>query len=181
MPRSGVRMTYGYDDDDPAPRARNRAGGGDGFRNAPFVRGAHAAGKLSVAFWDHWVPGANDVLDKLCQEWADEGKGRRHDRFRHQPGRQADADGRRGRRRPAPGTTSIGQPSWYARGEGGHVGTGRRSDGDVDRQIRQAERRGRISRQAERPLDRGAVDPEHADPALGRAHRPVQASMSGST
>jgi hypothetical protein len=24
---------------------------------ALFVRGAHAAGKLSVGFWDHWVPG----------------------------------------------------------------------------------------------------------------------------
>jgi ABC-type glycerol-3-phosphate transport system substrate-binding protein len=40
----------------------------------PFVRGAHAAGKLSVAFWDHWVPGANDVLNKLCHEWADKEK-----------------------------------------------------------------------------------------------------------
>ena len=28
----------------------------------PFVRGAHAAGRLNVAFWDHWVPGANDVM-----------------------------------------------------------------------------------------------------------------------
>ncbi len=37
---------------------------------APFVRGAHAAGKLAVGFWDHWVPGANDTLTKLCQEWA---------------------------------------------------------------------------------------------------------------
>lgn len=37
---------------------------------APFVHGAHAAGKLTVAVWDHWVPGANDVLDKLCHEWA---------------------------------------------------------------------------------------------------------------
>src|SRR5205823_1144273 len=37
---------------------------------APFVRGAHAAGKLSVAVWDHWVPGANDVLEKLSREWA---------------------------------------------------------------------------------------------------------------
>ena len=36
----------------------------------PFVRGAHAAGKLSVAVWDHWVPGANDVLEKLSREWA---------------------------------------------------------------------------------------------------------------
>src|SRR5262249_60160557 len=37
---------------------------------APFVHGAYAAGKLTVAVWDHWVPGANDVLDKLCHEWA---------------------------------------------------------------------------------------------------------------
>jgi hypothetical protein len=36
----------------------------------PFMHGAHAAGKLNVAFWDHWVPGANDVLAKLCKDWA---------------------------------------------------------------------------------------------------------------
>ncbi len=41
---------------------------------APFVRGAHAAGKLSVGFWDHWVPGANEPLAKLCREWADKEK-----------------------------------------------------------------------------------------------------------
>src|SRR5436190_1660812 len=40
----------------------------------PFVRGAHAAGKLNLAFWDHWVPGANDVLAKLCQQWAEKEK-----------------------------------------------------------------------------------------------------------
>src|SRR5690348_9884579 len=38
--------------------------------SAPFVRGAFAAGKLNVGFWDHWVPGANDTLTKLCKEWA---------------------------------------------------------------------------------------------------------------
>ncbi|MCC6918625.1 MAG: extracellular solute-binding protein [Alphaproteobacteria bacterium] len=37
---------------------------------APFVRGAHAAGKLAVGFWDHWVPNANNGLTKLCNEWA---------------------------------------------------------------------------------------------------------------
>jgi ABC-type glycerol-3-phosphate transport system substrate-binding protein len=37
----------------------------------PFVRGAHAAGSLSVGFWDHWVPGANKPLQQLCQQWAD--------------------------------------------------------------------------------------------------------------
>ena len=37
---------------------------------APYVRGAHAAGKLSVGFWDHWVPGANDATKVMCEEWA---------------------------------------------------------------------------------------------------------------
>ncbi len=38
------------------------------------ARGAHAAGKLSVGFWDHWVPGANDTLTRLCKEWAEKEK-----------------------------------------------------------------------------------------------------------
>src|SRR5712672_4050257 len=42
--------------------------------SAPFVRGAHAAGKLAVGFWDHWVPGGNDPLEKLCREWAEKEK-----------------------------------------------------------------------------------------------------------
>jgi ABC-type glycerol-3-phosphate transport system substrate-binding protein len=42
--------------------------------SAPFVRGAFAAGKLTIGFWDHWVPGANDALAKLVQEWADKEK-----------------------------------------------------------------------------------------------------------
>jgi ABC-type glycerol-3-phosphate transport system substrate-binding protein len=42
--------------------------------SAPFVRGAHAAGRLSVGFWDHWVPGANEPLAQLCREWADKEK-----------------------------------------------------------------------------------------------------------
>jgi hypothetical protein len=37
---------------------------------APYVRGAHAAGKLSMGFWDHWVPGANNTLTDLVNEWA---------------------------------------------------------------------------------------------------------------
>ena len=36
----------------------------------PFVRGAHAAGKLSMGFWDHWVPGANNATKTLVDEWA---------------------------------------------------------------------------------------------------------------
>src|SRR5260370_27403187 len=41
---------------------------------APFVRGAYAAGKLSVGFWDHWVPGANSATEKAVHEWAEKEK-----------------------------------------------------------------------------------------------------------
>ena len=44
------------------------------FVAAPFVRGAYAAGKLSLGFWDHWVPGANGATEKLIDEWADKEK-----------------------------------------------------------------------------------------------------------
>ena len=37
---------------------------------APYVHTSHAAGKLEVGFWDHWVPGANDTLTRMCNEWA---------------------------------------------------------------------------------------------------------------
>jgi ABC-type glycerol-3-phosphate transport system substrate-binding protein len=37
---------------------------------APLVHGVYAAGKLSCGFWDHWVPTANEPLEKLCREWA---------------------------------------------------------------------------------------------------------------
>jgi len=41
---------------------------------APFVRTAHAAGKLSIGFWDHWVPGANGASKALCEEWGAKNK-----------------------------------------------------------------------------------------------------------
>ena len=37
---------------------------------APYVRTSRAAGSLAVGFWDHWVPGANDALARLCNEWG---------------------------------------------------------------------------------------------------------------
>jgi ABC-type glycerol-3-phosphate transport system substrate-binding protein len=36
----------------------------------PYVRGAHAAGKLTVGLWDHWVPGANNASTALIEEWG---------------------------------------------------------------------------------------------------------------
>jgi ABC-type glycerol-3-phosphate transport system substrate-binding protein len=40
----------------------------------PYVRGAYAAGKLSIGFWDHWVPGANKISTNLVNEWAEKEK-----------------------------------------------------------------------------------------------------------
>jgi len=37
---------------------------------APYVRSAHAAGKLTIGFWDHWVPDANKTSTDLVNEWA---------------------------------------------------------------------------------------------------------------
>ncbi len=41
---------------------------------APYIRGAHAAGKLSIGFWDHWVPGGNNASKALCEEWGEKNK-----------------------------------------------------------------------------------------------------------
>src|SRR5437016_13254898 len=41
---------------------------------APFVRGAYAAGKLSIGFWDHWVPGANKSAEAIARAWAEKEK-----------------------------------------------------------------------------------------------------------
>jgi ABC-type glycerol-3-phosphate transport system substrate-binding protein len=38
------------------------------------IRTAGAAGKLSLGFWDHWVPGCDDVLKKQVDAWADKNK-----------------------------------------------------------------------------------------------------------
>jgi ABC-type glycerol-3-phosphate transport system substrate-binding protein len=45
-----------------------------GLVAAPFVRSAHAAGKLSVGFWDHWVPNANSATETLIKEWGEKEK-----------------------------------------------------------------------------------------------------------
>src|ERR1700740_2333174 len=39
------------------------------------VRTAGAAGKVTIGFWDHWVPGANDVMQKQVNAWAAKNQG----------------------------------------------------------------------------------------------------------
>ena len=38
------------------------------------IRTAGAAGKVSIAFWDHWVPAGNDVMRQQCQAFAEKNK-----------------------------------------------------------------------------------------------------------
>ncbi len=38
------------------------------------IRSAGAAGKLSCAFWDHWVPAGNDAMRKVVGAWAEKNK-----------------------------------------------------------------------------------------------------------
>jgi ABC-type glycerol-3-phosphate transport system substrate-binding protein len=42
--------------------------------SAPYLRTANAAGRLSIGFWDHWVPGANKASTDLVNEWAEKEK-----------------------------------------------------------------------------------------------------------
>jgi ABC-type glycerol-3-phosphate transport system substrate-binding protein len=38
------------------------------------IRTAGAAGKLSLALWDHWVPTGNPALRKIAEAWAEQNK-----------------------------------------------------------------------------------------------------------
>jgi extracellular solute-binding protein len=41
---------------------------------APHVSTSHAAGKLMLGFWDHWVPQGNDVMRKMVLDWAEKNR-----------------------------------------------------------------------------------------------------------
>ncbi|MBV8513496.1 MAG: ABC transporter substrate-binding protein, partial [Xanthobacteraceae bacterium] len=41
---------------------------------APYISPTYAAGRLTLGCWDHWVPGANNTLTKLCNEWGEKNK-----------------------------------------------------------------------------------------------------------
>ena len=38
---------------------------------APYMRTSYSAGRLTMGLWDHWVPGANDTLTAICNEWGE--------------------------------------------------------------------------------------------------------------
>ena len=69
---------------------------------APFVRGAYAAGQVSVFFWDHWVPAGNVEIKKQVAAWSEKSKVEVKADFITSQGRQnlltinAEAQARRG-------------------------------------------------------------------------------------
>jgi len=38
---------------------------------APYVKTSHSAGRLLLGLWDHWIPGANDVLENIIVAWGE--------------------------------------------------------------------------------------------------------------
>jgi ABC-type glycerol-3-phosphate transport system substrate-binding protein len=51
-------------------RTALRLGAATGALPLVHVRTAGAAGRLAVAFWDHWVPDGNKVMQKQVDAWA---------------------------------------------------------------------------------------------------------------
>ena len=51
-------------------RGDDRGGIRDDDRSAVRCAPRTPAGKLSLVFWDHWVPGANKASEALVDEWA---------------------------------------------------------------------------------------------------------------
>src|SRR5215471_16643882 len=80
---------------------------------APFVHGAFAAGKLAVGLWDHWVPGANDTLTRLCREWADKEKVDISIDFMTSQGDKLMLTGA-AEEQARSGHDILGMPTWYA-------------------------------------------------------------------
>ena len=118
---------------------------------APYVRGAHAAGKLSIGYWDHWVPGRQQDLRGDHPRMGREGKGRSHDRLHPVAGRQ-EPDDHRGGSAGALGPRRSGVPDLVAAGLCQEPGAGERHHGAADQAERRGERHRDLSRQGRRQL-----------------------------
>jgi ABC-type glycerol-3-phosphate transport system substrate-binding protein len=55
-------------------RSALRAAAGAAALPLVHIRGAHAAGKVAIGLWDHWVPAGNAAMRKLIDAWAEKNK-----------------------------------------------------------------------------------------------------------
>ena len=142
---------------------------------APFVRGAYAAGKLSLGLWDHWVPGANKASEALIKEWADKEKVDVTIDLHHLARQQVAADDRGG---------SAGEVwSRHARHDDlpagallRPAGADERRHGAADQAERRCQRDRRVSRQDRRQVAGRAGDDRQPDEGPVLAHRPHEAA-----
>ena len=120
---------------------------------APYVRSAHAAGKLTMGFWDHWVPGANKVCTDLVNEWADKEKVEVAIDFITSQGNKilvtiaAEAAAKSGH-------DILAMPTWWPHAQFRHAGARERHHGAADPAERRGERHGAVSRPAGRQMAR---------------------------
>ena len=114
---------------------------------APYVRGAHAAGKLSIGFWDHWVPGANNASQGArARNGRAKEKVEVSDRLHHLAGQQEPADHRRRGAGASRATTSSPFPTWEPPDHAQQPRAGRRHHGRADQAERHGQRDRRVSR-----------------------------------
>ena len=143
---------------------------------APFVRTAHAAGKLSIGLWDHWVPGANDTS---------QGASSRSGRDKEKVDVQIDYITSQGEKQlltiAAEAQADRATTSCRCRA-GGRTTTPRASSRSTtswsraDQAERRRERDGRVSRPSGRAMARGAGDARQQDQGTLLAHRPDEAA-----
>ena len=141
---------------------------------ARSCHGAHAAGKLSIMFWDHWVPGANNTSKRSSTS----GRPRRRSRSRsttspRKASRTCSPSPPKRRRGPAttswrcrPGSRRTTPTARAARRRHGPL---IKQNGDVNATVE-------YLGQAERPLDRGAGLDRQPDQGAVLAHRSDEAA-----
>ena len=137
---------------------------------APFVRGAYAAGQVSVFFWDHWVPAGNVEIKKQVAAFSEKNKVEVKADFITSQGQQnlltinAEAQARRGH-----DIVTIG--NWNVRD---HADKLENVDDVVGRLVAkngEANAGRQLPGQGKGQVGRGAVELGHAEQGPGRAHQ----------
>ncbi len=132
------------------------------------IRTGHAAGKVSIGFWDHWVPAANDVMKQQCAAFSQAHQVEVQADFITSVGSKnlltiaAEGAGQDRPRRAAVPRLGGAEPRRPARAD-------RRRDEAADRQVRADQRGERVSVQGQGPLAGGADQRRHAEQGTVRA------------
>ncbi len=111
----------------------------------PHVSHSQAGGKLTVGFWDHWVPGANKASTELCQEWGAKNKVEVQIDYITSQGHKnlltiaAEQQARSGH-------DIMAFPTWEPHGRSQQPGAGGRYHGGVDQAAWQSQQDRRVSR-----------------------------------